>query len=210
MWIDSPNVNDAAGQERQSGDMNSTQYAMMRESRQEEPMAVSSSRAIVLAARQLVRVLQTHGPQAIALWLSPRTAREAKHLASRFARKALRSARLFADADEARAAMDKGEVRAVWLFGADAAAEAARCRRSLTSMDCVILQDQRYPAADASATAATDVFFPVQRTEDDDAAEARPAWWWIQQVALAMGFRAGFMFATPEQIREEIARGVTA
>ena len=66
-----------------------------------------------------------------------------------------------------------------------------------------MLQDTYFPTG-----AASDVFLPVQRNEEDDAAEARAGWWWVQQVALAMGFRAGFAFASEEQIREEILRGV--
>jgi predicted molibdopterin-dependent oxidoreductase YjgC len=181
------------------------QFAMLRETRAQEPMAVSSSKAIVLSARRLNQVLQTHGPQAIGLWVSPRTAREARHLAGRFARKALRSARLFTDTTEAKTAIERGEVKAIWLFGADVAAEAGRCRRTLSAMDWVMLQDTYCPAG-----AVSDVFFPVQRTEEDHWAEARPAWWWVQQVALAMGFRAGFAFASEEQIREEILRGAGA
>jgi predicted molibdopterin-dependent oxidoreductase YjgC len=198
MWIDAGSLD-----EPDQAPPPPQQYAMTRESRAQEPMAVSSSKAIVLAARRLNHVLQTHGPQAIALWVSSRTAREARHLAARFARKALRSARFFTDGGEARSAVDRGEVRALWLFGCDCAADACRCRRTLAGVDCVILQDQQYPVGEV---AASDVFFPVQRSEDDDSAEARPAWWWVQQVALAMGFRAGFAFASEEQIRAEIAR----
>src|SRR5436309_6705538 len=108
---------------------------MLRGSRNHEPMAVSSSKAIVLAARRLNHIWQTHGPQAIALWVSPRTAREARHLAARFARKALRSARLITETGEGRTVIDRGEVRAIWLFGADTAADAGRCRRALSGMD---------------------------------------------------------------------------
>ncbi len=198
MWQDAAELDQTSPMQRQ--------YAMLRESRLEEPMAVSSSRAIVLAARRLVCVLQTNGPHAIALWLSPRTAREAKHLATRFARKALRTARLFTDSVEACAALDRGEVRAVWLFGSDTAVLALRSRRTLASADCVILQDHAFPVGKS----ASDVFFPVQRSEADDDADARPAWWWVQQVALAMGFREGFAFTSQEQIRAEITRGTLA
>jgi predicted molibdopterin-dependent oxidoreductase YjgC len=174
----------------------SATFSTVRETRKEEPMAVSPSRAIALAGRRLTWVLQTHGPQAIALCIAPHIPLESQYVATKFARTTLRGARLFECMTDAAAAIDRGVVRALWILG-DAGADTIRIRRALLNTELLIVQH------DATSIASPDIFFPAAHVADPQS-PAKPDWWWTVQVAMAMGFRAGFRFDQSAQIRAEM------
>jgi hypothetical protein len=176
-------------------------FATVREERKDAPMAVSPSRAIAQAGRRLTHVLETHGPHAIGLCLSESISPETQYIATKFTHGTLRSAHLFCDPAEAVAAVECGEVRALWLFDASAFDDSLLARRLLLGADLIVLQDDALPF-DLPA----DVFFPTIRDDSSTSPQAKPDWWWVQQVALAMGFRAGLQFTSAEQIRDEILR----
>jgi sulfite reductase (NADPH) flavoprotein alpha-component len=66
-------------------------WAMMRESRSATRIAVPPTRAILHAARQLERIIQTHGPQAVAFYLSGQLTTESQYLFNKFAKGCLRT-----------------------------------------------------------------------------------------------------------------------
>jgi len=182
--------------------MHLANFAMLRESRLEQPMAVSSSRAIALAGRQLTQSLQSHGPQAIAFGLSDRISAEARHLITKFARQSLRGASIIENAVDLLGAIDSGQARAIWMFDQDLP-DSLRTRRALVSADLVIVQDDA-PLADGLFA---DIFFPVS-DNTGESEEPVADWWWVQQVALAMGFRTGLQFTCAGEIsRRNLARG---
>ena len=149
--------------------------------------------------------LLAHGPHAIGLCLSPNLSPEARYVITKFAHGTLRTARLFDDLADAISALKVGDVHALWLFSGESPGDAMLLSRSLLSADLVILQDDAAPAL------PVDIFFPSQRgeaaatTTANDMQDVKPDWWWVQQVAWAMGFRAGLQFANAKQIREEIS-----
>jgi hypothetical protein len=174
-------------------------FATLRETRKDISMAVSPSRAIAQAGYRLTRVLQSHGPHAIGLCLSQSISAETRYVATKFAHGTLRTARLFDDLTDAVAALQRGDIHALWLFSGESPGDALLLGRSLLSADLVILQDDTAPSL------PVDIFFPSQRGESSAAQEVKADWWWVQQVAWAMGFRAGLQFATAAQIREELS-----
>jgi predicted molibdopterin-dependent oxidoreductase YjgC len=182
--------------------MHLAHYAMLRENRLEQPMAVSSSRAIALAGRQLNASLQSHGPQAIAFGMSDRLSIEARHIITKFARHSLRGASIADNTFDLLGAIDSGQARAIWLFDQDLP-DSLRTRRALVSADVVIVQDDVQLMDNLFA----DIFFPASTAGPAASEEPMPDWWWVQQVALAMGFRSGLQFSSAHEIRAEIARG---
>jgi predicted molibdopterin-dependent oxidoreductase YjgC len=184
--------------------MHLANFAMLRESRLEQPMAVSASRAIALAGRQLTQSLQSHGPQVIAFGLSDRLSVEARHIVTKFARQSLRGASIADNTFDLLGAIDSGQARAIWLFDQDLP-DSLRTRRALVSADLVIVQDDVQLAGSLFA----DIFFPAS-DGTGGSAEPMPDWWWVQQVALAMGFRTGLQFTSAGEILAEISRGVVA
>ncbi len=66
-------------------------YAQLRGNRTDALMAYSPSRAIAHIAGRLDRILQAHGPQAIAFYLSGQLTTEAQYLFNKFAKGALRT-----------------------------------------------------------------------------------------------------------------------
>ena len=167
-------------------------FATMRETRTDEPMAVPPSRAIAQAARQLTRILQTHGPHAIGFCVSESLSAETHYVVSRFARGSLRTAQLLHDAVEAKAAVARGEIHAIWLVGGHPQDDF------VPSADVVIVQD------DIPSTVPADIFFPSMRGDALGSSQTKPDWWWIQQVARAMGFNAGLQFASTAEIHNKI------
>ena len=175
------------------------QFATLRDSRKDAPMAVSLSRAIAQAGRRLTRVLQAAGPHAIGLYMPPTVAPETLYVATKFAQGTLRGARLFQDFSKTISALDCSDVRALWMIHPSAADDCLQARRSLATTDLIIVQDDASPDS-----MPADLFFPSSRAPST-ASEAKPDWWWIQQVALAMGFRAGLQFSSTQEIRDEMA-----
>ena len=174
-------------------------YATLRDSRKEGPMAVSPSRAIAQAGYRLTRVLQSHGPHAIGLCMSPSLSLETRYVITKFAHGTLRTASLFDDVCDAVSALQMGHIHALWLFSGESPGDAMLLSRSLLSADLVILQDDSAPAL------PVDIFFPSVRTDASASEDVKPDWWWVQQVAWAMGFRAGLQFSDAKQIRDEIS-----
>ncbi len=66
-------------------------HAMIRERRGENPIAISPGKAIAHVARKLDAILQTHGPQAIAFYLSGQLTTEAQYLFNKFGKGLLRT-----------------------------------------------------------------------------------------------------------------------
>ncbi|SRR5258706_3941813 len=184
--------------------MHLANYAMLRESRLEQPMAVPCNRAIALAGRHLTESLQRHGPQAIAFGLSPRLSIEARHVITKFALHSLRGASIAENTFDLLAAIDSGQARAIWIFDQDLP-DSLRTRRALVSADVVIVQDEAQLADGLFA----DILFPVSDGVSGSE-EPTPDWWWVQQVALAMGFCNGLQFANAGEILAEISRGAVA
>ena len=169
-------------------------FATLRKTRADEPMAVSPSRAIAQAGRQLTRILQTDGPHAIGFCVSHSLPTETHYVASKFAKGSLRTARLFGDLSEATGASGRSEIQAIWLFGAHDISQFT------ASVAFVIFQD------DIPSTIQADIFFPAWRGEGDadSQTQSKPDWWWVQQVARAMGFNTGLQFASTSEIHDEM------
>ena len=164
-------------------------------------MAVPPSRAIAMAGQGLTHVLETHGPHAIALYLPESISPETQYIATKLTHGTLRSARLFGDIADAIASVERGDVHALWMFGGRSLDDSLVARRTLLAADLLIMQDS------VECPIPADIFFPAIREDSPPASSAaRPDWWWIQKVALAMGFRAGLQFDSSEQIRDEILR----
>jgi sulfite reductase (NADPH) flavoprotein alpha-component len=66
-------------------------HAMLRETRDASPVAVSTGKAVAHVARRLEAILQHHGPQAIAFYLSGQLTTEAQYLFNKFAKGFLRT-----------------------------------------------------------------------------------------------------------------------
>jgi anaerobic selenocysteine-containing dehydrogenase len=125
-------------------------------------------------------------------------------------------------------ALERGELKAIWIVGTNPAASMPnlpRVRAALERAELVIAQDAYDPT---ETNAFADVLLPAavnleqcgtfcnserRLTLFEQAAsppgDARPDWWWPLQVAEAMGFRAGMRFATAADVFDEFAR-VTA
>jgi anaerobic selenocysteine-containing dehydrogenase len=123
-------------------------------------------------------------------------------------------------------AVERGEVRALWIVGTNPAASMPnlpRVRAALEAAEFVIVQDTYYPT---ETTRFADVLFPaavhfeqcgtfcnserrVSLIEQvvPPPGDARPDWWWCKQVADVMGFPSGMRFATADQIFDEFVRG---
>ncbi|HET6248962.1 MAG TPA: nitrate reductase [Tepidisphaeraceae bacterium] len=132
------------------------------------------------------------------------------------------------DAVEMFSALERGEIKAVWIVGSNPAASMPnlpRVRRALQNAELVIVQDAYYPT---ETTAYADVLFPAAVNLEQSGtfcnserrvslmeavvpapADAMPDWWWCKQVAETMEFRSGVAFNSAEQIFDEFAR-VTA
>ena len=66
-------------------------YAMLRDRAGREPTVVSADSAIARAAEGLERILQTHGPGAVAFYLSGQLTTESQYFANKFAKGSLRT-----------------------------------------------------------------------------------------------------------------------
>jgi anaerobic selenocysteine-containing dehydrogenase len=125
-------------------------------------------------------------------------------------------------------AIERGELKAVWIVATNPAASMpnlGRVRAALEKCELVIVQDAYDPTetgafADVLLPAAVNLeqsgtFCNSERrvTLMEQAAEppgdARADWWWPRQVAEAMGFRSGMRFNTAAEVFDEFAR-VTA
>ncbi|HEX8916488.1 MAG TPA: nitrate reductase [Humisphaera sp.] len=122
-------------------------------------------------------------------------------------------------------AMDRGEVKALWVIGSNPAASMPnlpRVRRALERCELVVVQDAYYPT---ETTAFADVLLPAAVNLEQEGTfcnserrvslmeqvvpppgDAMPDWWWVREVAQAMGFKRGMGHAGAEQIFDEFAR----
>lgn len=66
-------------------------HAMIRDARDSTPLAVAPAKAVAHVARKLDAILQAHGPQAIAFYLSGQLTTEAQYLFNKFAKGYLRT-----------------------------------------------------------------------------------------------------------------------
>ena len=128
------------------------------------------------------------------------------------------------DAVDMFSALDKGELRAIWIIGTNPAAtlpNLSRVRRALQNAELVIVQDAYGPT---ETSVFADIVFPAAVNLEQSGTftnsercitlmeqvipppgEAKPDWWWVQQVASAMGFRKGLGFTSSAQIFDELA-----
>ncbi len=125
-------------------------------------------------------------------------------------------------------ALERGEIKAVWIVGTNPAASMPnlpRIRRALQNAELVIVQDAYYPT---ETTSFADIIFPAAVQFEQAGTfcnserrvtlmeqvvpppgDAKPDWWWCKQVAEALEFKSGVKFSSAEEIFDEFAR-VTA
>jgi predicted molibdopterin-dependent oxidoreductase YjgC len=125
-------------------------------------------------------------------------------------------------------ALERGELKAIWIVGTNPAASMPnlpRVRVALEQAELVVVQDA-YDPTETSAFA--DVLLPAAVNLEQSGTfcnserrvtlmeevvappgDARPDWWWPRQVAEVMGFRSGLRFERAADIFDEFAR-VTA
>ncbi|HEX3357657.1 MAG TPA: nitrate reductase [Tepidisphaeraceae bacterium] len=122
-------------------------------------------------------------------------------------------------------ALDCGVLRAIWIVGSNPAAtmpNLPKIRRALERAELVIVQDAYLPTettkfAHVLLPAAvnleqTGTFCNSERCVSlmqqivSPPADARPDWWWAQQIANGMGFRSGLSFQNAAEIFDEFAR----
>jgi len=122
-------------------------------------------------------------------------------------------------------AMDEGTVKAIWIIGSNPAASMPnlpQVRRALEKAELVILQDAYYPT-ETSAYAhimlpaavnleQTGTFCNSERRVTlmqqvvPPPGDAQPDWYWVREIAAAMGFKRGMSFASAAEIFDEFAR----
>jgi predicted molibdopterin-dependent oxidoreductase YjgC len=118
-----------------------------------------------------------------------------------------------------------GEIKAIWIIGTNPAASLPNLknvRAGLEAADLVIVQDAYHPTettryAHALLPAAVNLeqagtFCNSERRLSlmqqvvQPPGDARPDWWWVQQVAQSMGFTTGMSFPGAAAIFDEFAR----
>ncbi len=122
-------------------------------------------------------------------------------------------------------ALDCGVIKAIWIVGSNPAASMPnlpRVRRALERAKLVIVQDAYLPT---ETTKYAHILLPAAVNLEQDGtfcnsercvslmqqvaeppADARPDWWWAQQIAYEMGFRSGLQFRDAAEIFDEFAR----
>jgi predicted molibdopterin-dependent oxidoreductase YjgC len=118
-----------------------------------------------------------------------------------------------------------GEIKAIWIIGTNPAASLPNLktvRAGLEAAELVIVQDAYHPTettryAHVLLPAAVNLeqmgtFCNTERRVSlmeqavQPPGDARPDWWWVQQVAQAMGFGRGMSFGNAAAIFDEFAR----
>jgi anaerobic selenocysteine-containing dehydrogenase len=118
-----------------------------------------------------------------------------------------------------------GEIKAIWIIGTNPAASLPNLknvRAGLEAADLVIVQDAYHPTettryahvllpaavnleqAGTFCNSERRVTFMQQVVQPPG--DARPDWWWVQQVAQAMGLSKGMTFGSAADIFDEFAR----
>jgi anaerobic selenocysteine-containing dehydrogenase len=118
-----------------------------------------------------------------------------------------------------------GEIKALWIIGTNPAASLPNLkavRAALEQAELVIVQDAYHPT---ETTKYASVLLPAAINLEQAGTfcnserrvslmeqvvqppgDARPDWWWVQQVAQAMGFSKGMSFPSAAAIFDEFAR----
>jgi anaerobic selenocysteine-containing dehydrogenase len=118
-----------------------------------------------------------------------------------------------------------GEIKALWVIGTNPAASMPNLpvvRAALERLDLLIVQDAYHPT---ETTRYAHVLLPAAVNLEQSGTftnsercvtlmepvvpppgDARPDWWWVQQVAQAMNFTSGMNFRSPADIFDEFAR----
>lgn len=122
-------------------------------------------------------------------------------------------------------ALEKREIRALWIIGSNPAASMpnlSRVRKALEAAELVIVQDAYFPT---ETTEYAHIILPAAVNLEQEGTfcnserrvtlmqqvvappgEAMPDWWWIKQVAAAMGFTSGVKHESAAQIFDEFVR----
>lgn len=122
-------------------------------------------------------------------------------------------------------ALDRSEVRAIWIIGTNPAASMPnlkKVRRALQNAELVVVQDAYYPT---ETTSFAHVILPAAVNLEQSGTfcnserrvtlmeqvvappgDAQPDWWWVQQVAQSMGFKARLQYESAAEIFDEFAR----
>ncbi len=122
-------------------------------------------------------------------------------------------------------ALDRGELRAIWIIGTNPAASMPnlkKVRRALQNAELVVVQDAYYPT---ETTSFAHVVLPAAVNLEQAGTfcnserrvtlmeqvvpppgDAKPDWWWVQQIALGMGFKTRLQHDSAEEIFDEFAR----
>lgn len=122
-------------------------------------------------------------------------------------------------------AMASGEIKALWIIGTNPAASMPNLknvRAGLEAAELVIVQDAYHPT---ETTRYAHVLLPAALNFEQTGTfcnserrvslmeqvvqppgDARPDWWWVQQIAQAMGLGKGMTFQSAAEIFDEFAR----
>lgn len=122
-------------------------------------------------------------------------------------------------------ALESDEIRAIWIIGSNPAASMPnlpRIRTALENAELVIVQDAYYPT---ETTRFAHIVLPAAVNLEQDGTfcnserrvtlmrkvveppgDAMPDWWWVKQIAAAMGFTVGLRHENAAQIFDEFAR----
>jgi anaerobic selenocysteine-containing dehydrogenase len=122
-------------------------------------------------------------------------------------------------------ALDREEIKAIWIIGSNPAASMPnlpRIRRALEKAELVIVQDAYYPN---ETTPYAHVMLPAAVNLEQDGTfcnserrvtlmqqvvpppgEAKPDWYWVRTIAQAMGMSKGMAYGSAADIFDEFAR----
>ena len=122
-------------------------------------------------------------------------------------------------------ALAEGELKGIWIIGSNPAASMPnlpRVRAALQKAELVVAQDAYFPT---ETTKFAHVILPAAVNLEQDGTfcnserrvtlmeqvvpppgDAKPDWWWVSQVAQAMGFSSGMKFERAAPIFDEFAR----
>jgi anaerobic selenocysteine-containing dehydrogenase len=122
-------------------------------------------------------------------------------------------------------ALDRGELRALWIIGTNPAAtmpNLSKIRSALRKAELLVVQDAYVPTETtrfAHVVLPAAVHFEQEGTFCNSErrvtlmeqilpppADAKPDWWWVQQAALRLGFDSMARYESAEQIFDEFVR----
>ena len=122
-------------------------------------------------------------------------------------------------------ALDRGEIKAIWIVGTNPAGSMpnlGRIRSAFEKAELVIVQDAYMPT---ETTAFADVILPAAVNLEQSGTfcnserrvtlmqqavapqgDAQPDWWWVKEIAQKMGLTHGMQFESAEAVFDEFAR----